>query len=52
MVYIILKAVNTSNPIIGYPVGRAAGSVLKARRVLLNNDLEEWARESYMKKRV
>ncbi|MGH9998058.1 MAG: hypothetical protein ACRD7F_08600, partial [Nitrososphaeraceae archaeon] len=47
----ILKAVNTSNPNVRYPVGKDAEYVLKIRTELSDKELEKWVRESYMDKK-
>ena len=43
---VILKAVNTSNPNMRYPVGKDAEYVLKIRAELSDKEMEKWARES------
>ena len=48
---VILKAVNTSNPNVRYPVGKDAENVLKIRTELSDKELEKWVRESYMDKK-
>jgi NAD(P)-dependent dehydrogenase (short-subunit alcohol dehydrogenase family) len=48
---VILKAVNTSNPGLRYPVGKDAESIFKAREELSDRELEQWVRESYMEKK-
>src|SRR5918994_5984554 len=47
----ILKAVNTSNPGLRYPVGKDAESIFKGREELSDRELEQWVRESYMEKK-
>jgi NAD(P)-dependent dehydrogenase (short-subunit alcohol dehydrogenase family) len=47
----ILKAVNTSTPDMRYPVGKDAEYALKVRGELSDEEMEKWARESYMDKK-
>lgn len=48
---VILNAINSSSRNIRYLVGRDAESILKGRTELSDKDLEQWVRESYMKKK-
>jgi hypothetical protein len=47
----ILKAVNTTTPDMRYPVGKDAEYALKVRAELSDQEMEKWARESYMDKK-
>jgi NAD(P)-dependent dehydrogenase (short-subunit alcohol dehydrogenase family) len=47
----ILKAVNTNTPDMRYPVGKDAEYALKVRAELSDQEMEKWARESYMDKK-
>lgn len=47
----ILKAINSSNPDIRYPVGKDAEFALKVRAQLSDKEMEKWSRESYLDKK-
>jgi short-subunit dehydrogenase len=47
----ILNVLNSSNPELRNPVGKDAESIFKAKAQLSDKELEQWARESYMKKK-
>lgn len=47
----MLKAVNTLDPDVRYPVGKDAESVLKARAELSDKEMEKWICESYIDKK-
>jgi short-subunit dehydrogenase len=47
----VLNVLNSSNPELRNPVGKDAESIFKAKAQLSDKELEQWARESYMKKK-
>ena len=47
----ILNVLNSTNPDLRNPVGKDTESIFKARAELSDRELEQWARESYMKKK-
>jgi hypothetical protein len=47
----ILNVLNLPNPELRNPVGKDAESIFNARAQLSDKELEQWARESYMKKK-
>ena len=49
--HVILNAVNSPNPNMRYSVGKDGESVLKNRKHLSDEEMEKWARESYMDKK-
>jgi NAD(P)-dependent dehydrogenase (short-subunit alcohol dehydrogenase family) len=47
----ILNVLNSPNPELRNPVGKDAESIFKVRAQLSDKEMEQWARESYMKKK-